>query len=57
MAAISARSFAEMKKRAVDAKDLRLAVRLADLDLPTHACRIYLSGTNHPELKRGKRTH
>jgi hypothetical protein len=34
-------------------RDLRLRFRLVDPDLVTHACRVNLLGSNHPEESRG----
>lgn len=39
---------------AVQFKDWRSALKLAEADMPFHACRIYLMGANHPNKSRGK---
>jgi hypothetical protein len=45
--------FHYMKASAKNPKELRLAMRMADADMPYHACRIYLQGSNHPDISKG----
>jgi hypothetical protein len=49
---------ADLKKLAfVTKKALRKAFRMADNDLPYHACRINLLGSNSPWKSYGKSDH
>ena len=45
--------FSFLKSTAKTPKELRLAMRMADADLPMHAYRLYLCGSNHPMESRG----